>query len=391
MAHYQLGVALLQTGDPQQAESEWTEAVRRRPNFPEAWRDLGASATHRGDWKSLENIGDKLKTIAPRSAEGYLYHATAKFNQGDAAAAEVDLNHLIALAPQNPMGYVKLAQLRMAQKRPSDAETLYRQALTHDANSLEALQGLVAIDFDRKKDAEGLKLIQAQLARTPDSSAVYLMMAQAQLHMHRPEDAEVSLTRAVELDGQNLAALMLLGQLQAKRQEYDQAAATYQRAIKIAPNEFRVYLSLGELNEAQKNWQQAEDYYQKALTMQPEDPLSSNNLAYLMLEHGGSVNVALNLAQTARKGLPNQPSSADTLGWAYYHNGAYSVAQPLLETAVKQVPTNQTYLYHLGLTYQKLNDAARARAELEKAIHQDPASPTAEQARQALNQVGGTN
>jgi Tfp pilus assembly protein PilF len=67
------------------------------------------------------------------------------------------------------------------------------------------------------------------------------------------------------------------------------------------------------------------------------------------------------------------------------------VAQPLLETAVKQAPTNQAYLYHLGLTYQKLNDAARARAELEKAIHQDPGSPTAEQARQALNQTGGTN
>jgi hypothetical protein len=62
--------------------------------------------------------------------------------------------------------------------------------------------------------------------------------------------------------------------------------------------------------------------------MQPQDALAANNLAYIMIEHKESVNVALTLAQTARRGLPNLPNSADTLGWAYYHSGAYLVAGP---------------------------------------------------------------
>ena len=108
-----------------------------------------------------------------------------------------------------------------------------------------------------------------------------------------------------------------------------------------------------------------------------------------MLEHGGSPNVALTLAQTARRGLPNLPNSADTLGWAYYNNGGYSVAVPLLEDAVKATPNNQAYRYHLGLTYQKLNDPAKAKAELEKAINLNPKSPVADQARSALSQLSG--
>jgi cellulose synthase operon protein C len=99
------------------------------------------------------------------------------------------------------------------------------------------------------------------------------------------------------------------------------------------------------------------------------------------------VNVALTLAQAARKGLPNLPNSADTLGWAYYRTGAFSAAAPLLETAVKSAPDDQTYRYHLGRTYLKLLDKTRAKAELEKAISLDPKSSVADLARQAISEI----
>jgi Flp pilus assembly protein TadD len=142
--------------------------------------------------------------------------------------------------------------------------------------------------------------------------------------------------------------------------------------------------------ELQGDWQKAETSYQKALSIQSDDAVAANNLAYLMLEHGGDVNVALTLAQTARRGLQGMPNSADTLGWAYYHNGSFSAAAPLLEEAVRKAPSNSTYLYHLGLIYTKLNDSARARAQFERAISIDPQSPIAERARNALNQVAGS-
>ena len=108
-----------------------------------------------------------------------------------------------------------------------------------------------------------------------------------------------------------------------------------------------------------------------------------------MLEHGGNVNVALTLAQSARRGLPNVPNSADTLGWAYFQNGAYSLAVPLIEEAVKAAPSNAAYRYHLGMAYKELDNLGRARSEFEKSLRLDPHAPTAEKASRALREIAG--
>ena len=170
----------------------------------------------------------------------------------------------------------------------------------------------------------------------------------------------------------------------------DKAVADFQRAITVVPKDVQLYVSLGALYERAGNWEVARDTYQRALTIQLDNPFASNNLAYILLEHGGDVNVALTLAQTARKGLPNLPNSADTLGWAYYKTGAFSAAEPLLEAAVKNAPDDQTYRYHLGRTYIKLLDKPRAKAELEKAISLDPQSPVADLARQAISEISAS-
>jgi Flp pilus assembly protein TadD len=186
-----------------------------------------------------------------------------------------------------------------------------------------------------------------------------------------------------------VSAIDLLAQLQNANGQPAKAISLYQRAIELAPRDTRIQLQLGGLYEQIGNWQEAEAIYQKILTLEPENPLAANNLAYLLLEHGGSPSVALTMAQTARKGLPNLPNAADTLGWAYYANGGYTVAAPLLEEAVKATPNNQAYRYHLGMIYQKLNDATRAKSELEKAIALNPSSPVAEQARKGLSALSG--
>jgi len=44
----------------------------------------------------------------------------------------------------------------------------------------------------------------------------------------------------------------------------------------------------------------------------------ADELAFLYLEHGGDVNVALGLTPQAKQRLPNSPVTADALVWVYY-------------------------------------------------------------------------
>jgi tetratricopeptide (TPR) repeat protein len=105
-----------------------------------------------------------------------------------------------------------------------------------------------------------------------------------------------------------------------------------------------------------------------------------------MLEHGGNINVALSLAQTARKGLPDLPNAADTLGWAYYNQGAYSSAIDLLQEAAKGNPQSPTYHYHLGLAYQKSNNPTLAKKEFEAALKINPRFDHSDEIRKLLSE-----
>jgi tetratricopeptide (TPR) repeat protein len=259
--------------------------------------------------------------------------------------------------------------------------------LKRDPDSFDAIQGLAEVDREQGKPEKALQFIQAQITRNSNNPALYLLQGQALLLNKKLAEAEAAFSQCVKMDPQNLAAFVFLGQVQSASGRLADAISSYQHAISIAPNNAQLYTALGSIYEAQGNWQQAEATDQKALALQPDNAPAANNLAYLLLEHSGDVNVALTMARTARRGLPNLSNSADTLGWAYFANGAYSLAAPLLAQAVQQTPANATYHYHLGMAYWKLNDKEKARRELEKSIKLNPQAPTAGKASFALSQM----
>jgi uncharacterized protein HemY len=77
------------------------------------------------------------------------------------------------------------------------------------------------------------------------------------------------------------------------------------------------------------------------------------------------VDFALNLAQTARQQLPENPIAADTLGWAFYRKHVYSSATDLFKEAVTQQPQSPLFNYHMGLAYAKTGQPALVRQQLD--------------------------
>ena len=130
------------------------------------------------------------------------------------------------------------------------------------------------------------------------------------------------------------------------------------------------------------------DYYKKALVIQPDKAVAQNNLAFLMLENGQDVDVALSLAQSARRSMPHSPNTADTLAWAYYHKGIYASARDLLEDAEKTDPNDASIQYHLGMVYSKMGRKADAVDHLKKAVSLSPQTQTGKDASKALTSLG---
>lgn len=390
VAHYQLGIAYAKEHDSARAESEWREAVRIRPDLIDAQRSLADLELSRGEIDAALQTAQQIISTQPYLADGYVIKGMADLARQRYSDAQQDAEEAMHRAPQSAIPYIQLANLQLAQKHFPDAEKLYQQSLDKDPSSSQALSGLMNTYVAQKEYDKAVTAANAQIAKSPKNSDFYDLLGTALFNGKKDlPGAEVALKKAIDLDKSNTDAIEKLGKVQVQEGASDQALALYLQSIKDNPREVRFYILAGELYEAKQNWDQAKGLYQQALSISPDHPLASNNLAYVILEQGGNVDVAMNMAQTARRGMPDSPNAADTLGWAYYHKGIYQSAISQFQEALRLnerngAPDDAVLHYHLGLAYQKANQTSLARQQLEKAVK---ISPDYADARKALSEL----
>ncbi len=391
-AHFWLGNAFAQQHNDDQAEAEWRLAVKTRPDLAGAQRALAAMALRRNDVDALLQTAQQIIAAQPYAADGYIFKGIADLARQKYSDAQQDAEQAEQRAPRSPAPYVQLGNIQLIQKHYDQALTFYQQALDKDPSSAEGLSGVMNTCFVLKQFDKAIAAANAQIAKSPNNANFYDLLGTALFNGKKDlPGAEAALRKAVELDKNNADALEKLGKVQIQEGSVDKALALYQQSIKDNPRDVNLYILSGELYVAKKDWDQAKASYQQALSISPDHPLASNNLAYVILEQGGNLDVAMGLAQTARRGAPDWPNAADTLGWAYYQKGVYDSAISQFQEALRLSekrgdPDNADLHYHLGLAYQKKNNPGLARQQLEKAVKLDPKK---DDARKALSELRG--
>jgi tetratricopeptide (TPR) repeat protein len=393
VAHYHLGVAFELTGDLVHAQSEWQNAVRVHPELVEAHTALATLALRNNDMAALEQSANQVINLRPNAPDGYALRSVANINRRQFGRAQEDIEKAISVAPASAIGYKQMGNLWLAQQKYGDAEKWYQQALDRDPGSADALGGLMNAYLAQQQPDKAVAAANTQIAKVPTSSPFYDLLGTILFNSKKDfPGAEAALKKAAQLDKSNSDALAKLGQVQIAEGSVDTAIATYQQSLRDNPTDSRFSILLGELYESKHDWNQAKDSYQKALEISPENPLASNNLAYVMLQSGGNVDVALALAQTARRGMPDSPNAADTLGWVLYQKRAYKSAIDLFQEAIKlndkaKAPENATLHYHLGLAYEKSDQPSLARQQLERVLKINPNYSEAADVKKQLAQL----
>jgi tetratricopeptide (TPR) repeat protein len=391
VAHYQLGIAFDMQHNEERAESEWRQAVALRPDLTDAQRALAGLELRRGDVDALAATAQQIIVGAPYAPDGYLMKAMAEMARQKYSDAQQDLTKAMGIAPRSPAPYVQMGNLYQLEKQYGEAVKSYQQALDKDPSSTDALQGMMNVYLVQKEQDQAIAAARAQVAKSPNTGGFYDLLGTALFQKKDFAGAESAFRKALELDGNNSDALLKLGEVQVAQGSVDQALALYQQSIKDHPREIAFYILAGEMYESQKNWEQAKAMYQKALALQPDNPRASNNLAYLLLQQGGNVDMALAMARTARRGMPDSSNAADTLGWAYFQKGVYQSAIQMFQESLRLSERrgggdDPTVHYHLGLAYQKVNQLGEARQQLERALK---INPNDSDARKALSELRG--
>lgn len=385
VAHYQLGLAYDRLGDSGRAEAEWRNALQQRSDLVEAHRALAGVAIHRGDANALRQEADQIIAAQPGAPDGYLLRAVAEIDRKQFAVADEYIKKSLEKDPNNTAAYVQMGNLRMAQSQFAEAQKAYRLALDRDPNSTDALGGVLNVDLVQKQPDKAIAAARTQLSKYPKNVGFHIMLGQLLMEQKKDlTEAESEFKQASNLDKTNTESLIKLGFAQHAQGNVDGALQTYLDGSKVNSKEPAFYLLAGGIYENRQDWEHAKQQYQRVLEVQPENPLASNNLAYVMLQQGGNVDVAFAMAQTARRQLPDNPNTADTLGWAFYHKHVYTSAINLFKEAVKKEPDSELFNYHLGLAYAKAGQAGMARQQLDRLVKIKPDSPDVEELKRAV-------
>lgn len=376
VAHYQLGLALAQTGNFDRAASEWRESVRLKPSI-EAYRALALYALQKRDMAGMEQDGAGIIALAPGSPDGYAMRSLALMTQKQFAGAEQDARKAMEVAPQSGAGYLEMGNLRFIQHQFPEAESWFKQALSRDPGLTDALQGLVNSYSLEKKPQEAISAANQQIQLSPNNSSFYDILGSLYLTRNDYSNAVMALKKSVELNKTNGDAYLKLARAQRAMGALDDALATCDNGSRDNPREPAFQMLAGSLYEQKHDLGSARKAYESALRLKQDDPLASNNLAYVLLETGGNADIALPLAQTARRALPEVSNVADTLGWAFYQKGVYPSAIAMLQEALRlseknKEPDHPLYHYHLGLAYAKAEQPVKAKQQLERVPKTDP-------------------
>ena len=333
-------------------------------------------------------LAEQLNKERP-GPDSQLLLARALTSHNDLKQADDTLATLSKEYPNAAVVQVQLGSLAARRNDRPAAQRAFEAAARLDPKNREALLGLVAIDLSNRNVAQAQQRVEAHLAKNGDDPAVMTLLARTLIMNRETARAEETLKKVVLISPSSIDAYGLLGQLYLSQRRLDEALAEFDRIAKRQKKAVAAQTVAAMIAQLQNQPDEAKKRYEKVLEIDGHAAVAANNLAWMYAEKGDNLDVALQLAQTAKAQLPDQPQVNDTLGWIYYKKGLPALAVAPLKESIAKEPTNPIFHYHLGVVYAGAGDPVKARLALEQALSLKPDFDGSADARKVLASLKG--
>jgi len=370
-ARFVLGSALMLIGDQNGARAELARAVELDPGQLHARRALARIHASLGEHEyAIEQGRIFLRERADDTATRILVaQSLVHLGKPDEAFAELET---IDEKDRDADSWYAIGRLYMVNGKLTEARDALLAANSKRPNMPDILRSLLRIEHASNQLSISAQRIRDAGAAVPDSARIALLEGRVALLEGNQEGAETSFKRAVDLDPDDAVAYQQLAAFYRGTGRLDESIETYQRSLEQNPDSARLNERLAILYEYSGNREQAMAYYERAITLDSSLGESKNNLAYLLAENGGDLDRALDLAQEAKALLPDNPNTADTLGWVLFKRGIPSAAIGYLREAMAGFSDDDNALgivsHHLALAYEANEQPDMAMEMLETAI-----------------------
>jgi Flp pilus assembly protein TadD len=367
-AQYVLGQTYLALNRTDEAVSAFNESLKINPKTQAPRLALAQTQLKAGKADDAAQLATEILSADPGQLDARLLLVQALVMKHDLAAADRQIKILLANRPDSSAVQTAAGLIAALRNDAEGSRTAYRQALAAEPNNVSALSGLLNVETTTHKFSVARGVIEDRLKEKPNDPTLMVLAAQTYYAIGEADETEKMLRKAIEAEPGNIQAYGMLGKLYYQQGRLDLARKDLEELTKNQPKSVAAQTMLGTVLELQNRVEDAKDRYGRALALDPRAPVAANNLAWLSAQTDGNLDVALQLAQTAKSQMPTRHEVDDTLGWIYYKKGLASLAVGSLKNSVTSQPDNPMYLYHLGMAYARNGEKKNARDTLEKAL-----------------------
>ncbi len=378
VAHYNLGLALVNAGRTPEAAAHFQEALRLLPDYPEAHNNLGLILANAG--RIQEAIGhyeQALRTI-PDYPEAHNNLGFALADAGRIQEAIAHFQEALRLQPDYPEADYNLGLTLANAGRIPEAITHFQEALRLRPDFPEAHDSLGNVLLQTGQVPEAIGHYEQALRIQPDDTKARYHLGNALARAGKLDEAIGDYEQVLRTDPDRVEAHISVAHALARAGRVEEAIAHYERALRIQPGNAVAHYNVGLLYAAAGKPREAMAQYREALRLKPDYANADNNLAWLLAtsegltaqDHEQAIQLATRASDLA---AGKEPGYVDTLAAAYAAAGRFPEAMTNAGKAIDLARADgQTQLvgeiearlelYRSGQAYRRPVDEAEPRS-----------------------------
>ena len=319
-----------------QAIEYFKKATEQKPQYGEAWYELGWCYNEQAKYEDAINALQHAKTWW-KDAKVYYESGYANDFGGKTADAIADYKKCIELNETYAGAYRQLANVYF------DVSKDYKTALSYYVRYVK---------YGTEKDI---------------TAKTWYKKGYCEIEVSQYDEALISLQRAIAIDNKYAAAHDELGYVYYKQGKADEAIAAYNNSRQLDSNSSAACSGLGDVYRyLKKNADEALNWYKKGVRLNPKSQNCNYGTGWCYNEKGKYRDAIPYLKKTIE--INSQYTAAYTeLGYAYYALKRYDEALTELDNSLKLAETAVCY-YYKGLCYVAKNQRLDAQDMYKKLV-----------------------
>ena len=295
-ASHNLGLLLRDTGRPEQALPLLESACSLHPDNVQYLISYSGTLLNQNDASRTAQAAQLLDAALARGMDG----AAIRCNRGNAARAlqlpdEAERHFRAALAqqPGDALVNYNLASLMQERGNLEEAAARYRAALTSAPHFIEAQNGLAVVFNDlgitlmtSNRIDDAAAHFRAAVMLRPDFAEALSNLANANFLRKEFGEAEAACRKALTVDAGLYQAHLNLGNALQATRRHAEAEASYRNALQSRPDAAEAHYNLGNLLQILERLPEAVSHYQRALELNPNLAEAHNSLGNALRSQG---------------------------------------------------------------------------------------------------------